>query len=273
MAGIGETRVRISRMVGYLLRGSHLPRPGYGNVFLDGPAPALAYETGTDSVRVMFDIPTSLCGTQVVQPDSAYLAALPEPFRHDVRRAIDTQEPLACASYSMVSHAVAKGRVVLVGDAAGCCHPLTATGLSVCTSDALRLRQVLREANGDIPAALSRYVALRAGPDRTRRALADALYAAFTASTPEMRLLRRSILWYWRQSPRGRAVSMALLTTHERRMSVLAFEYARVVGLALAELAPWSKRPDKSAFRVRSRAAFRLTRTTLHRVSQALRSP
>ncbi len=273
MAGIGETRVQIARMVGYLLRGSHLPQPGFGNVFLDGPAPTLAYETGNDAVRVMFDIPASGCGPQVVQQDPAYLAAIPEPFRHDVRQAIDTQAPLACASYSVVPHVVAKGRVVLVGDAAGCCHPLTATGLSVCTRDALRLRQALREANGDIPAALSRYVALRAGPDRTRRALADALYAAFSASTPEMRLLRGSILWYWRHSPRGRAVSMALLTTHEGRMSVLAFEYARVVGHALTELAPWSKRSDASAFRARSHAALRLTRTTLHRVSQALWSP
>ena len=35
---------------------------------------------------------------------------------------------------------VVEDRLVLVGDAGGCCHPLTATGLSVCTRDALRLR-------------------------------------------------------------------------------------------------------------------------------------
>src|SRR5262249_53374685 len=140
------------------------------------------------------------------------------------------------ANYSVVPETVARGRVVLVGDAAGCCHPLTATGLTVSTRDAIRLRDALRESRGDIPAAIRRYARLREGPQRTRVALADALYEAFGGRTPEMRLLRQGILRFWERSRRGRTASLALLSMHDGRMSALALRYAHVLAYAMTEL-------------------------------------
>jgi squalene monooxygenase len=259
LAGISARRRRISSMLGFLVPGGRLPHPGFGCVFLDGPAPALGYQISADTVRVMFDLPDG-AGGDVTTRGRAYLAALPEPFRDDVRRAMDAERGLVSASYSVVPEAVARGRIALVGDAAGCCHPLTATGLSVSTRDALRLRDALC-AEPDVPSAVRRYAARRAGPQRTRVALAQALYAVFVAGTPETRVLRTALLRYWTRSPRGRTVSMALLSTQEGRMSRMVREYAYVVRHALRGLLSPAAEPQPLS--TRTRVALGLSLTTL----------
>ena len=268
MAGIGSTRTRLSTMVGFAVEGD-VPCPGFANVFV-GPVPVLAYQFQAGSVRVMFDLRKEARGVTPIGVEPSHVAVLPEPFRSAVRRAVDSQQPLVSASYSLVPDAVIKGRLVLVGDAAGCCHPLTATGLSVCTRDARRLRQALQERGDDVPAALRRYAGLRAGPQRTRLALASALYEAFSAPTPEMRVLRRGLLRYWARSRRGRAVSMALLSTHESRMGVMATEYARVAGYGFLELAR-RRGASRESLRARGRAVVGLSRATMRYAAAALR--
>lgn len=268
LAGIGRRRRRISSLLGFVVPGARLPHPSFGTVFLDGPAPALAYGIGGDRVRVMFDVPAGPDGLDAAALGPGYLAALPAPLRDDVRRAMTAERGLVSASYSLVPDAVVRGRVVLVGDAAGCCHPLTATGLSVCTRDAVRLRDALRAAPGDLPAALRRYAAHRSGPQRTRLALAEALYAVCVARTPETRLLRQGLLRYWGASASRRAASMALLSTQEGRMFVMAREYAWVVRHALPGLLTWRRRPPLAD---RTRAAFGLSLRTLRFAGEALR--
>jgi 2-polyprenyl-6-methoxyphenol hydroxylase-like FAD-dependent oxidoreductase len=239
-----------------------VPSPGFGNVFLGAPAPVLVYAVAPDAARVMFDVGDRRDGVEAVLRDPTYLGALPGGFRERVRAALEARRGLVGASYSIVPEAVARGRLVLVGDAAGCCHPLTATGLSVCTRDAVRLRGALRAAGGDIPRALAGYARARGGPQRTRVALADALYRAFSAQSEEMGLLREGILRFWSRSRRGRAASMALLSTHEGRMSVMAVQYARAVGYALMGLV-YLRRRGRPGPRDRARAVFRLSLATL----------
>jgi squalene monooxygenase len=157
---------------------------------------------------------------------------------------------------------VVVGRLVLVGDAAGCCHPLTATGLSMCTRDAMRLCRALQAAGGNVPIALAAYARARGGPQRTRVALAEALYRAFAGQSEEMRLLREGVLRFWQRSRRGRAASMALLSTHEGRMSVMAVQYARAIGYALMGLV-YLRRRGRPGSLARMRALFRLSLATL----------
>jgi len=263
LAGIAAQRRRISTMVGYVLRGVGLPRPGFGNVFVDGSAPVLAYSVGADTVRVMFDVPDDPDGKAATHADARCLAGMPGVFAEHVRHAIASQQLLASHSHQVVPERVVAGRVVLLGDAAGCCHPLTATGLSVCTRDAWRLRDAVHEMVDDIPAALRRYAAGREEPQRTRLALAEALYEIFLARTPEMRLLRGGVLRYWKSSPRACAASMALLSTQEGRMSVMAREYARVVGYALPGLFALNGGDHLGSLGARSRATVALSRRTL----------
>ncbi len=263
-AGIGHDRVRISHMAGYLLRGARSPHPGFASVFLGGPAPALAYAIGADTVRLMFDVPANPHGLEAPDHDGAYCRALPEPFRSQVRAALSSQRALVSVNYSNQSHAVCLGRLVLVGDAAGCCHPLTATGLTASTRDAIHLQQALRDTGGDVPAAGRRYAALRARPQRTRVALAESLYRAFGEQTPEMQLLRVGILRFWQRSRRGRAASLALLSTHEGRMSMMALCYVHAAGYAMIELIRRrSAGGQRASMADRGRAALSLGRATL----------
>jgi squalene monooxygenase len=216
-------------------------------------------------VRVMFDVPDNPDGLNAPRQNPAYLAALPEPFRSDLRTAMHTQQPLVSVNHSVVPTAVASDRVVLVGDAAGCCHPLTASGLTVSTRDAIRLRSALRASGGDLRAARRIYATGRGGPERTREALAEALYHAFMAQTPEMRLLRNGLLRFWKHSRRGRAASMALLSTHEGRMSRMALSYAHVMGYALITLVQ-RRQAGEARMSVRPRAVLALGRATARHV-------
>jgi 2-polyprenyl-6-methoxyphenol hydroxylase-like FAD-dependent oxidoreductase len=263
LAGIGHERVRISRMAGYLLRDVRLPHPGFASVFLGGPAPTLAYAIGNDAVRLMFDVPANAHGIEAPSRNDAYCRALPGPFRSQVRPELSSQKALVSVNYSIQPDAVCLGRLALVGDAAGCCHPLTATGLTASTRDAIHLRQALRE-TGDVPAAVRRYATLREGPQRTRVALAESLYRAFSEQTPEMRLLRDGILRFWQRSRRGRAASLALLSTHEGRMSMMALCYANAVGYAMTELIRRRGAPGpRASMTARGWVALRLCRATL----------
>ena len=102
LAGIGHERVRISHMAGYTVRDARAPHPGFASVCLGGPAPALVYSLGGDTVRLMFDVPANRYGVEAPGHDDAYCRALPEPFRRDVRAALASQRALVSVNYSVV---------------------------------------------------------------------------------------------------------------------------------------------------------------------------
>jgi 2-polyprenyl-6-methoxyphenol hydroxylase-like FAD-dependent oxidoreductase len=161
-------------MIGYLLNSTRLPHPGFGHVFIGGQVIALAYMISTGATRVMFDLPLD-ANQRMSESKHGCVDALPQPLQNDVIHVMKTDTPLTSSNYSIVPETVIKGRLVCVGDAGGSCHPLTATGLSACTRDAMRLRQALRETAGNIPVALRLYASLRDGPQRTRLAGAEVL--------------------------------------------------------------------------------------------------
>ena len=228
MAGIRHKQVHLSSMVGHTLKHSRLPHPGFGHLFAGGPSPVLAYELGNGDIRIMLDLPKP-------EHARASLNALPDYLRSDVEQVMETETPLRAANYSVIPEAVYRGRMVCVGDAGGCCHPLTATGLSACLRDAILLKQALGDTKNEIPKALRRYSALREGPQRTRLVCAKALYDVFRAETPETRLLRQGLFRYW-QRPHGRKATMELLSTYEARRLVMVREYLQVCRYALPDL-------------------------------------
>lgn len=239
MAGISDKQIHISSMLGYTLSPGCLPHPGFGHLFAAGPAPALAYKIAPTTTRLMFDLPSEHVAAKALGCLRPYVDAIPDPLRNDVERAIETQTPLRSTNSFVIPETVIKGRLVCAGDSGGCCHPLTATGLTACTRDAIRLRQALRETKGDIPTALTRYASMREGPQRTRLACAAVLYEVFKGQSAETRLLRQGLLRYFRQSARGRAATVALLSTQEDRLTVLIREYTKVCGYALPSLIHW----------------------------------
>jgi 2-polyprenyl-6-methoxyphenol hydroxylase-like FAD-dependent oxidoreductase len=161
----------------------------------------------------------------------------------------------------VIPETVVKGRLVCVGDAGGCCHPVSASGLSACTRDALRLKHVLNDAGGDVPEGLRRFALLRDGAERTRIAGAGLLYQVLKADTPETRLMRKGLLRYWKHSPAGRAATMGLLSTHETRLSVMFREYVHVCTYSLPEIGSCEERALTLA-RL-SRSLFRFVRQNI----------
>jgi 2-polyprenyl-6-methoxyphenol hydroxylase-like FAD-dependent oxidoreductase len=229
LAGVDQTRRRLSTLFGVLLESVSLPDPGFGHIFLGGSGPVLAYPVSPSAVRVMFDLPDTPAGPACPSACRASLEALPEPFRSEVGRRLDSTAMVAGASYTSTRSEITRGRLVLVGDAAGCCHPVTATGLTMCASDALRLRDALGATHGDIARALPLYARRRQGPQRTRMVAARVLYEVFCGHTPESKLVRDGLCEYWNLGSSRCAKSMALVSTADARLHVLLAELAHVI--------------------------------------------
>ena len=266
MAGIGHRRRRLSTLVGLLAPRDSLPHPGYGHLFLGAPAPALAYEIGGDDVRVMFDLPG---GTEAGNGIPAeYSAALPPALRAEVAQG---RQALRYNSQEVTVECVARGRVALVGDAGGSCHPLTATGMTVAITDGLALRAALREKPGDLGAALARYGRRRRAAHRTRRLIASALYETCSGSGPELLVLRRGLERYWRDDARGRAASMALLAMMDVRLRSAVREMVAVIrhGMPRSPNESWAA---PQALLHRSRLTIGLSRMVARHVGEALRA-
>ena len=233
LAGIDAVRTQMSTMAGFIVETDALPCPDHGHIFASGAAPVLAYAIAPGRVRVMIDVDGDVA-TAVREPHR--LAALPDQFRSAVTRTIETQRPVLASNLTVVPSALAIGRVALVGDAAGCCHPVSASGLASAAHDARVLAEAVAASRGQLAHGLARYARRRQRSQNVRIALASALYRAFAEPSPEMVLLRRGLVEYWQRSPRGRAASMALLATSEQRFSILAREYAHVAARGLPTL-------------------------------------
>ena len=217
LAGIPVHDCRISTIWGYRLGLETLPESAYGHVFLGAGTPILLYPIGRDEARILFDIPYQSDHRSTAADCLAMAAALPPALRLKVERAIATQSRMSVLTHAVTAERSVQGRVVLVGDAGGSCHPLTVTGMTMCISDALLLRNALSERAGDVPAALQLYQHRRRWPQATRLALAEALRDALCGTSPEMRVLRGGILAYWRDSAAGRTATLALLSTADGR--------------------------------------------------------
>ncbi|MGZ3447154.1 MAG: FAD-dependent monooxygenase, partial [Myxococcaceae bacterium] len=265
--GIPEEHDRLSTMVGVLVDATALPHAGRGHLFIGGPAPVLAYPISSTRARVMVDLPLGSAPDQVRDPET--LSGVPMPLRQAILDAVARETPLVAASETRQLEAAYKGHVVLVGDAAGCCHPLSASGIASGVRDSRALEQAMRTAKNDVPRALAAYARARRPANRTRIALASALYEAFCSETAEMAALRGGLFRYWERSPTGTRISMSLLSTRETRMSVMAREYARVVAHGLVALGAGSIRAVRGPRRA-VRAGARLVASALPHVRTAM---
>jgi squalene monooxygenase len=217
-SGIPHARTPVSRITGYLVSNSNLPVKGAGHIFINSLAPLLIYEVGGGRARVLFDLPLN----QTHMPSAAHRAHVAANIPHAVLRAevidaLAAQSGLDFVCADVLVSAAAHGRVALVGDAGGSCHPLTATGMTVGISDALRLRDALCQARGDIPAGLALYARRRRAPQRTRLLVASTLHLACSGTSPELQLIRTGLIRYWSRGARARRASMAILAMKDLR--------------------------------------------------------
>lgn len=229
LGGISVRKRRVSLITSYRLTADNLPEPDCGHIFLGAPTTVLLYPIGPDCARVLFDLPDDSGPRSSAIDRLETLAALPPVLREEIRQTAAAQPTVSFHAQTTVPNRVVAGRVVLVGDAGGTCHPLTATGMTMCISDALRLRNALSQTGGDLQQALPLYERDRRWPQATRLVLADALHGAFCGVSPEIQVVRHGVLMHWRTSASARAATMALLTTIDARPLSLVREMANVL--------------------------------------------
>lgn len=215
-----------------------LPERDYGHVFLGAPGPILAYPYANGRVRFCIDVPLGAPKGQdgiAEYLETKYAPQLPHRLRAALVAATQSRHFEVCATHSISTVACAAPGVVAVGDAAGCAHPLTASGMTNAMNDIKALTEEL--AKGGISAtALERYQRRRYDFVRMRELFTEALYDVFVGAQPGERALRRGVFRYWRTSERARRESMKLLSGEDVRPWRFVAEYTRVMGESAVDL-------------------------------------
>ena len=247
LAGIAVHKRLIATIFGYRISAKNLPERDYGFVFLGGRTPILVYPIGDGDARIMFDIPYDMNRRPSPADCLELTAALPMDLRCDVEDAIVTQRRSSALIQEVSANRLASGRVVLIGDSAVTCHPLTATGMTMCITDALLLRDAIADRPDDLRQALHFHQLRRRWRQVTRLSLAEALRDVFCCDRSEMRVVQRGILKYWRERSAGRTASMALLSTADGRLLTLICQFILVVihGVLAEVRAPAEKAGDR----------------------------
>lgn len=239
--GVPTSVELLSHTVATTLRGHALPEPGHGHVFVGAVGPVLAYPFGRDAIRVQLDVSIRAAkesGGLVPYLLREYLPHVPSTLRDPIRAALEERPLMAAANHAIYTEYCVVPGAALVGDATGCSHPLTATGMTIALSDAEMLAQHVG-AQGATDQALLAYQRSRNGFVRARETFAHALYEVFRAEEDGARTLRAGVFDYWR-SERARRASMDILTGEESTMRVFVSEYLRVVGVAARSVMPSS---------------------------------
>ena len=223
-----------------------LPLPTYGHIFLGAWGPMLIYPIGNSTggggartdARGCFDVTPELSGgpkgaAELIRRD--YAPHLPPALAQALLQSLEREPPQIAANEAIRTDRVVFPGAAIVGDAGGCSHPLTATGMTIGFTDAQRIGRLLAgagrlENHAQVDAALRRYEIERFRFVRARELLADALYEVFRAAEPGTRAIREGIFRYWEGSTTARARSMALLSGAESRPAVFLKEYLTVVG-------------------------------------------
>ena len=202
--GLADGREAISMMASVRLTGVRLPHEGFGHVCLGGPGPVVITRIGPDAVRICVDIPPDGDGdfrnpaTLIHRYESAVPASLRPAFRHALNA--DTIE--WAANQRRPRSEFGRPGLALVGDAAGHCHPLTATGMTTGFLDAETLAK-----SGSFQEYRQHRLARSLGPEL----LAEGLYRLFTRTDPASRALRQSVYATWRRNARECSRTMRLL--------------------------------------------------------------
>jgi squalene monooxygenase len=244
LAGIPDSRQTLGFTAGLELHGATLGHQLHANVILGGPGPMLCYpitrdQTGELGFRLTFDLPHALPAKGRELSDyllDAFVPYLPGPLAEQVADALRSRtQPVEMApTFNLPAPPATAPGLALVGDAAGCSHPITASGMTMGLLDAMVLgREARRRAEQPLDRpwiddkSLRRY---RLEHDRyvpTRQALADSIFEAFRGEGSGARGIRRALFRYWRSGEQQRMRSLALLACAERRPRVFLAEYLK----------------------------------------------
>ena len=242
-----------------LLEGCPLPQPGFGHIFLGAWGPILLYPISDEDARTCIDLPSDMDkGKEAViaRIRADYAPHLPEGVRATLIRALDDGDIEVAANYAIYTDECTVPGAALVGDSAGCSHPLTATGMTIALNDTRLVAQALAGVALDdraaVDRALAKYQTERYRFVRAREILADALYEVFRGTDDGTRAIRAGIFQYWNDSAGARARSMALLSGHESSLPAFLREYVTVAMQSTSSVLRGEVNEPSMAGRVRS---------------------
>lgn len=237
--GLATRSRTCSRMIGLTLKGVDLPLEGYGHVVNGAPGPMLIYRLDEDHVRAVVDIPLDHSPNEWkgLLSDS-YARWVPETLRSAFIEAWSEQGIHAAANVISPRLTYGTSRRVLIGDAAGHYHPLTATGITLGFGDAFAL------AEGE---QFSDFRNHRFEATRVPELLAMGLYEVFADPRAEGAALRQAMYSRWRASSGVRGRTMRLLGCEDTSIRSLSREFSTTVMWALKATVP--KSPNRVAWR------------------------
>ena len=244
--GLSTRPQTCSRMLGVTLNDVRLPFEGYGHVVCAESSPILIYRLGEHSVRLVVDVPSGYSTLDMVDTLAvSYADSLPDTLGPAFLEALRSRRFLAATNALRPRHTYGTPGRVLIGDAAGHYHPLTAAGMTLGFGDAFTLAQ-----GGDFRDFAKR----RLRETRTPQLLAMGLYEVFADRRVEATALRHTIYRQWRKEPAIRDRTMRLLACEDTSVVSLSRACGATVARAIATEITQSYKPS----------ALRRTRHIVH---------
>ena len=247
--GLSTNWLTCSRMLGVLVEGVSLPLAGYGHVILGAPGHMLMYGLGEHDVRVIVDVPMDLrkprdrIGLLV----DSYAPFLPEAFLPAFLDALLSGRFDAATNEVRPRVSYGTSHRILIGDAAGHYHPMTAVGLTLGFRDATALAE-----GGELRDVTER----RLESTRAPELLAMGLYEIFADHRAEAVALRQAVYRGWRASAAVRSRTMRLLGCEDTSTTRLGLTLLVLLARAVLGEIPRSWNP----------LAWRRIRDIVHRL-------
>ena len=234
--GLPMQRSACSRMVGVTLEGVSVQPAGYGHVILGGPGPILGYPLGEHCFRIVVDVPLEqwIPRDRIGLLAESYARVLPEAMRRAYLSALTAGKFHAAANELRPRVCYGTSRRVLIGDAAGHYHPMTAMGMTLGFGDAAALAE---------GRDFRDFAAGRLRATRAPEMLAMGLYEAFADHRVEAVAIRRAIYRNWRTHAIVRDRTMRLLACEDTSIIRLGLALLATVIRAVAGAVPLSLQP------------------------------
>ncbi len=221
MIGIPDSSRGLSFMGGIAVQDVELPVEGYGHVFVGGPGPIRVSRIASTVVRMALDVPADAAHLRrdMKALHGAVAPVLPRQIADALARALRAGRPTWMETRFLPRTEYGRGNVALVGDAAGCVHPLSAAGISLGLMDV----QALATSSG-----LQHYARRRRARVRVPELLSSALYDVFSSDEADALALRKSIYDTWRASPRECKRTMRMLAGTEVQGASFSAAFTKV---------------------------------------------
>ncbi|MCY4300234.1 MAG: FAD-dependent monooxygenase [Aestuariivita sp.] len=246
--GLSTRSLLCSRMLAVTLPNADLPFEGYGHVVLGGPGPVFIYSLSDKSVRIIVDVPLDRWAPKdrLGFLSESYANLLPGQLGPAFVDSL--REGRFHAAVNQLRPRVTYGSDdrVLIGDAAGHYHPMTAVGMTLGFGDALSL------ASQD---DYKQFAKERLKAIRVPEFLAIGLYEVFADHRPEAVVLRYAVYHGWRSDARYREITTRILACEDRTVTGIALAGTGTVARAIGREIPYFF--QRNAVRRRAVSVFR----------------